>query len=114
MVVARYRTGPEFTVFYYLVRFGSSCRNPQPDPSDSSVPMPDYLPVDPNAIQTSSGEIAQRCETGEGPRVAFASTKTALYGKIWQVPEIMKLYRSSRSSSYRAQYRSSHGGNLPR
>lgn len=89
LIVARYRTGPEFAVLYSHVRFGSDCRNPQPDSEDAGLAVPDYLPQEQNAAQSSAGEIAYRCETQKGTRVAFAYTKTALYQGIWQVPTMV-------------------------
>jgi hypothetical protein len=89
LIVARYRTGPEFAVLYSHVRFGSDCRNPQPDSEDAEFTVPDYLPQEQNAAQSSTGAIAYRCETQNGTRVAFAYTKTALYEGIWQVPTMV-------------------------
>ncbi len=89
MIVARYRTGPEFAVLYSHVRFGSQCRNPQADAQDAGFTVPDYLPPVQNAVQSSAGKIAYRCDTQAGQRVAFAYTKTVLYQGLWQVPGIM-------------------------
>jgi hypothetical protein len=89
LAVARYRTGPEFAVLYSHARLGSECRNPQPDAADAGFMVPDYLPLEQNAAQSSGGEIAYRCDTEGGARVAFAYTKTALYQGIWQVPTMV-------------------------
>jgi len=89
MVVAKYRTGPEFAVLYARGRFESVCRNPQADQADVSFSVPDYLPADTKATESSSGQIAYRCETDHGPAVAFAYSKTALYGPLWQVPVLV-------------------------
>ena len=89
LVVARYRTGPEFAVLYSQARFASECRNPQPDPADATLTVPDYIPQEQNASESSTGEIAWHCQTQNGNRVAFAYTKTALYQGIWQVPGIV-------------------------
>ena len=89
LIVARYRTGPEFAVLYSHARFGRECRNPQADAEDAAATMPDYLPQEPNAAQTSAGAIAYRCETAGGTRVVFAYTRTALYQGIWQAPTIV-------------------------
>jgi hypothetical protein len=89
LIVARYRSGPEFAVLYSHARFGSNCRNPQPGPADAGFAVPDYLPQEQSASQSSAGQIAYRCETQSGKRVAFAYTKTALYQGIWQVPTIV-------------------------
>lgn len=89
MVVAKYRTGPEFAVLYSRGRFQSLCRNPQADQADVDFSLRDYLPADMNATRSSSGQIAYRCETHQGPAVAFAYSKTALYGQLWQVPALL-------------------------
>ena len=89
LIVARYRTGPEFAVLYSHARFAGDCRNPQPDADDAGLTVPDYLPQQQNVAQSSSGEIAWRCDTQSGPRLAFAYTKTALYQGIWQVPTLL-------------------------
>lgn len=88
-VVARYRTGPEFAVLYSRGRFQSLCRNPQADQSDVDFSVQDYLPVDTKSTQSSSGQIAYRCDTDQGPAVAFAYSQTALYGQLWQVPALL-------------------------
>ncbi len=85
LIVARYRTGPEFAVLYSHARFGSECRNPKPDSANAGLTVPDYLPQEQNAAQTSTGQIAYRCETPDGTRVVFAYTRTTLYQGIWQV-----------------------------
>lgn len=89
MVVAKYHPGPEFAVLYSHSRFGRSCPNPQPMTSPADFSMPDYLPADTTSRESSSGQIAYRCDTDAGPRVAFAFTKTANYGTLWQVPQIV-------------------------
>lgn len=91
MVVARYRTGPEFAVLYSHARVNTSCRNPQPDTSIPEFSLPDYLPTDTNASQSSSGQIAYRCDTAAGPRIAFVYAKTVLDRAIWQVPGLVSL-----------------------
>ena len=99
LIVARYRTGPEFAVLYSHARFGSECPNPQPDAADTGFTVPDYLPQEQNTAQSSVGQIAYRCETPGGMRVAFASTKTALYQGIWQVPTIVSFVAPSEKAA---------------
>lgn len=86
MIVARYRTGPEFAVLYAPSRFSDICHNPQSDATAPELTVADYLPIPPNAAQSSSGQITYRCQGAEGPLVAYAYTKTALTGQIWQAP----------------------------
>jgi hypothetical protein len=88
MVVARYRTGPDFAVLYSHVRFYRVCQNPSADVDDVDFAMQDYLPADSASTQTSTGRIAYRCSTSGGPRVAFVYVRTSLYGTIWQTPAL--------------------------
>jgi hypothetical protein len=88
LIVARYRTGPEFAVLYSKARFHDLCRDPQPDTADAGFTVPDYLPLQ-GTGDTSAGQIAWRCTTPQGPRVAFAYTRTAQGNGIWQVPIIL-------------------------
>ena len=84
MIVEHYRTGPEFAVMYFEARFAKTCHDPQPDAKDSEFALEDIIPADPAASQASGGQTAFRCGTDTAARVAFAYTKTALYGEIWQ------------------------------
>ena len=88
MIVARYRTGPEFAVLYAPSRFSEVCHNPQSDSSAPEISVADYLPIAPNPTQSSSGQIAYQCEGANGPLVAVVYTKTVLTGAIWQAPII--------------------------
>lgn len=92
MVVARYRTGPEFAVLYSQARFAKTCRNPQTDLPASDFSVPDYLPMEQTPKQSSGGQVAYRCESSDGARVAFAYTKTALFGDIWAVSSIASYF----------------------
>jgi hypothetical protein len=89
MIVARYRTGPEFAVLYSHARIGSGCRNPQADAEDAGFSMPEPATTGQDATQSSAGQIAYRCETQAGTRVVYAYTRTALYQTFWQVPSIV-------------------------
>ncbi len=91
MIVARYRTGPEYAVLYSHARFGSVCRNPLQDPSNVDFSMPDYLPMGPVQGQVSAGQIAWLCQTAAGPRVALTFTKTVNSGQIWQVATMVSV-----------------------
>jgi len=88
LIVARYRTGPEFAVLYSQARFHDLCRNPQPDATDAGFSVPDYIPLD-GSGETSVGQIAWRCEAADGPRVVFVDTRTLQANGIWQVPTIV-------------------------
>lgn len=87
MVVARYRTGPEFAVLYAPSRFGETCHNPQADASFAELSIPDAVPI-PESAKSSSGQIAYRCQGANGPLVTFVYTRTILAGPIWQAVTI--------------------------
>ena len=90
MVVERYRTGPEFAVLYAQARFAKTCHDPQSDPQASDFSLKDDLPQDSTApTQASGGQTAFHCVTDHGPRIAYAYTRTALYGQIWQAPAVV-------------------------
>jgi hypothetical protein len=86
MIVASYRTGPEFAILYGPSRFNEICHNPQSGTPAPELAVADYLPIAPNASQSSSGQIVYRCQGASGPLIAFVYTKTVLTGPIWQAP----------------------------
>jgi hypothetical protein len=97
MVIARYRTGPEFAVLYSHARFYQLCRNPRADADVSAFSVPDYLPSPVAPDQSSSGQIAYRCDAAEkgtapGGAVAFAYAHTALSQSIWGVSPLVSFY----------------------
>jgi len=86
LIVARYRSGPEFAVMYSHVRFYQECRDASADAANVNFTVPDYIPAEGTPAQTSTGRIAYRC--GDGKRIAYAFTRTSLAGGIWSVPTI--------------------------
>lgn len=86
LVVARYRTGPEFAVLYSHVRFYQDCKGAQGDTRDLGFAIPDYIPSEGPAPKTSAGAISYRCGTGANERIAFAYARTSEAGNIWGVP----------------------------
>jgi hypothetical protein len=98
LIVARYRTGPEFAVLYSQARFHELCRNPQPNTEDASFAVPDNVPVD-GTGESSTGQIAWRCQTTDGPRVIFAYTKTVKANGLWQVPAIVSFISQPEKSA---------------
>jgi hypothetical protein len=83
MIVAKYRTGPQFAVLYAQARFGKMCSNPQPDQADALTATPNSLPSEVQAAQTTAGRIAVKCQASGGPAVAFAYAQTSLYSGFW-------------------------------
>ena len=98
LVVARYRTGPEFAVLYSQARFHDLCRDPQPDTEDAGLAVPDYLPMQ-SPEGTSAGQIAWRCNSANGPRVAFAYARTAQGNGLWQAPTLVSFIAPAEKSS---------------
>lgn len=85
LVVARYRTGPEFAVMYSHVRFYQDCHNAAGDAGDLGFTVPDYIPTEGTAPTGSAGAIAYHCGAGASERIAFAFAKTAQTAGIWSV-----------------------------
>jgi hypothetical protein len=92
LVVARYRTGPEFAVLYVHVRFYKICANPTADTADVNFTIPDYIPDTSGGAQSSStsstGRIAYTCGSGASRNIAFAAVRTTLAGVIWTAPTL--------------------------
>jgi hypothetical protein len=88
MIVAKYRTGPQFAVLYAQARFGNICKNPQADQADMQTAAPSSLPSQMQATQTSAGRIAVRCDASGGAAVAFAYAQTSLYGGLWMATSL--------------------------
>lgn len=88
MIVARYHTGPEYAALYAEGRFNGVCSNPSPDTASANSIAPNYGVEDGSAKQASTGQISYRCNSKDGPRVAFAYVKTANFGVVWGVPDI--------------------------
>ncbi|MGA9782819.1 MAG: hypothetical protein WBQ52_11715 [Terracidiphilus sp.] len=86
LIVARYRTGPEFAVLYSHVRFYQDCHDPTPDTANVGFTVPDYIPQEGTPEQTSTGQIAYLCDGGK--RVAYAYVRTVSNGGIWSVPTL--------------------------
>ena len=89
LVIAKYRTGPEFAVLYAHVRFNKTCQNPTADTVDVNFSVPDYIPNAGAAsagTQSSTGRIAYSC--GSGQKIAFADVRTTLASGIWTAPTL--------------------------
>ena len=86
LVVARYRTGPEFAVLYSHVRFYRECHDSRGDVENASFAVPDYLPAQAENAKTSAGAIAYRCGSGPNERIVFAYARTTEANGVWSVP----------------------------
>lgn len=88
LVVARYRSGPEFAVLYSHVRFTQQCQQATGDAVNVDFAVPNYMPPDAQPTQSSTGEIAYRCGTGGAQRIAFAYARTSAKGNLWSAPTL--------------------------
>jgi hypothetical protein len=88
MVVARYRSGPEFAVLYSHARFHQECQQATGDAVNVDFAVPNYMPEMAPPTRTSSGEIAYRCGTARAQRIAFAYARSSAQGNAWSVPTL--------------------------
>jgi hypothetical protein len=91
LVIAKYRTGPEFAVLYAHVRFYKTCPNPTADSTDVNFSVPDYIPDTTNGsgvTQNSTGRIAYSCGSGASQKIAFTAARTVETGQIWTAPTL--------------------------
>jgi len=94
LVIARYRSGPEFAVLYSHVRFTQQCQQATGDAVNVDFAVPNYPQPDDHATHASAGEIAYRCGTGGAQRIAFAYARTAAQGDFWSVPTLASFISS--------------------
>jgi hypothetical protein len=89
MTVARYRSGQDFAPLYAIQRFVRLCQKLEPQGSDTTPPVRDYVPPGaPSPSQSSGGQVTYRCEASQGARIAYAYAKTSLFGSLWQVTSL--------------------------
>jgi hypothetical protein len=103
MVVARYRTGPEFVVRYSHARFRELCRNPAGIPAGEPLALPNLVPDPVAPDQSSSGQISYRCGAAtpagaQGTAIAYAWARTALFRGLWGVSPLASFYAPSDQS----------------
>ena len=88
LVVARYRSGPEFAVLYSHVRFTQECQQAIGDAVNVDLALPNYISPDAKPGHSSNGEIAYRCGAGGAQRIAFSYARTFAQGDLWSVPTL--------------------------
>jgi len=88
LIVARYRSGPEFAVLYSHARFNEACHQATGDAVNVDFAVPNYVPMDAAATKSSTGEIAYRCGSGDAQRIAFAYVRTSAQGNLWTAPTL--------------------------
>ncbi|MBV8207551.1 MAG: hypothetical protein JO041_12215 [Acidobacteria bacterium] len=102
MVVANYRTGPEFAALYSQTRFREVCRNPVGDQANNGFSPPDYVPATVRPEQVSAGQIAYRCESAQGPETVVAWAKTGRTGQIWGAETVSYVVPPDRAAALQA------------
>jgi hypothetical protein len=85
LTVARYRAAQEYAGLYAQSRFKSTCTALAPQSSETPAPVRDFLPEDATPIRSSVAQATYRCDSGQGPRVAYVYARTSLYQGLWQV-----------------------------
>jgi hypothetical protein len=89
--IAPYKGGPEFTTAYGPARFKSVCSTLTSRAASGPSPVPLYVlgvgEVQPS--QSSAGQMSYDCAGDPGPRVAYVSGETMLFGGFWLVPRIV-------------------------
>lgn len=100
LIVARYRTGPEFAILYSHVRFYQTCQVPTADATDVGGAMPDYVPDLDKEQRSSAGQIAYHCESKEGQKVAYSYDKTGLSQGIWQAVTMLSFIAPANDAEF--------------
>ena len=96
MTVARYRSGQDFAQLHAVQRFLRLCQKIEPQAISSNPPVQDFVPPGaPSPSQSSGGQMSYRCDTSQGPRIAYAYAKTALFGALWQVTSLASFIATS-------------------
>ncbi|HTQ54893.1 MAG TPA: hypothetical protein VMI94_10555 [Bryobacteraceae bacterium] len=85
MTVAAYRSGQDFVRLYARGRFLGMCQSLTVEDAHEPAAVVDRGPLSPGVVRTSVGEAMYRCQTKQGPRIAYAYARTALYQGLWQV-----------------------------
>jgi hypothetical protein len=85
MIVAKYRSGADYAKLYALAHFTRVCKTLTPQSADWAPPVQDYIPQQVVPAQSSAGQIAYRCNSAAGQRIAYAYAKTSLFHGLWQV-----------------------------
>lgn len=82
LTIARYRPGDQFAALYAKSRFKNVCASFSPQAAAAGDTMPDYVPEDVAAKQSSAGQAAFRCDNS---RIAYVYSRTSLYQGFWTV-----------------------------
>ncbi len=89
--VAPYKNGSDFAAAYGPARFRSVCSTLTPHPMNGPSPVPPFVlgagELQPS--QSSAGQVSYDCPGDAGPRVAYASSETMLFGGFWLVPRVV-------------------------
>ena len=102
LTVANYHTGQQYAEKYAHSRFKELCKSLTPDAHAASISIPDYLPPDPAAKSSNTGEVSYRCDSGAGATTAFVYAKTNLGEGLWTVRTLVSYVAPPEQSSLAA------------
>ncbi|MGA3210519.1 MAG: hypothetical protein ABSD20_04380 [Terriglobales bacterium] len=102
LTVANYTPGQEYAAKYAQVRFKELCQSLAPDPGASVTSVPDYLPADSAAKESTTGSVAYACDSGSGTMTAFVYARTNSLGDVWTVRTIVS-YLAPKAQAAQAQ-----------
>ncbi len=89
--LAPYKGGPDFATAYGPARFKSVCSTLTARPISEPSPVPRFVlePGELQPTQSSAGQVSYDCPGSAGPRVAYVSSETMLFGGFWLVPRVV-------------------------
>lgn len=89
--LAPYKGGADFAAAYGPARFKSVCSTLTPRPASGPSPVPRFVlePGELQPSQSSAGQMSYECAGDAGPRVAYVSSETMLFGGFWLVPRLV-------------------------
>jgi hypothetical protein len=89
--LAPYKGGADFASAYGPARFKSVCATLAPRPASGPSPVPRFVlePGELQPTQSSAGQMSFDCAGDAGPRVAYVSSETMLFGGFWLVPRLV-------------------------
>ena len=89
--LAPYKDGADFAAAYGPARFKSVCSTLTPRPASGPSPVPRFVlePGELQPVQSSAGQMSYECAGDAGPRAAYVSRETMLFGAFWLVPRLV-------------------------
>jgi len=86
LTVARYRAGADYATIYAKSRFAGVCTSLEPAAAEPGEPVREqHYNGETAPKQATAGQVAYRCASSAGPRIAYVYAKTSLFDGFWQV-----------------------------